>query len=290
MVIDASGDMTGEILKALVSAQVNLPVTGFNLFFNDVEITDVQTLEQVGIGGSDMIEFRALGGAVAGPAQRAPAISLATIPQHLWQNPAQLQLFILDNQNLLQEVLVNNPRLGQAVLSPSPVALANLIKEQQQADRNRRMAEQQRIMQLNADPFSAEAQEAIAEEIRLQAVAENYGHAMEYEPESFGTVVMLYVPMTVNKVPLTAFVDSGAQSTIMSVECAQRCNIMRLIDKRFAGIAKGVGEAKILGRVHAVEVKIGDKFITCSFTILENQGMDFLFGLDQVSQLLVVRL
>jgi DNA damage-inducible protein 1 len=61
------------------------------------------------------------------------------------------------------------------------------------------------------------------------------------------------------------------------------CNsIMRLIDKRFAGIAKGVGTSKIIGRVHGVKVKFGKTVFLSSFTILENQDMDFLFGLDQL--------
>ena len=61
-----------------------------------------------------------------------------------------------------------------------------------------------------------------------------------------------------------------------------RCNLLHLLDTRFQGIARGVGEQKILGRIHAVNVRVGTQFLTMSLTVLESGGMDCLFGLDML--------
>lgn len=70
----------------------------------------------------------------------------------------------------------------------------------------------------------------------------------------------------------------------MSQRAAERCNIMRLVDKRWAGIAKGVGTQKIIGRVHVAQIQLENDYLASSFSILEEQPMDMLLGLDMLKR------
>ncbi|XP_061779612.1 protein DDI1 homolog 2 isoform X2 [Nerophis lumbriciformis] len=211
----------------------------------------------------------------------APTTSRGSTSPQGMDDPALLQQMLLSNPHELSLLKERNPPLAEALLSGDLERFTKVLLEQQQ-DRAKR--EQERIRLLTADPFDLDAQAKIEEDIRQHNVEENMTIAMEEAPESFGQVVMLYINCKVNGHPVKAFVDSGAQMTIMSQACAERCNIMRLVDRRWAGIAKGVGTQKIIGRVHLAQVQIEGDFLPCSFSILEDQPMDMLLGLDMLKR------
>ena len=83
--------------------------------------------------------------------------------------------------------------------------------------------------------------------------------AHEYLPESFGHITMLFINLEINKEKITGLVDTGAQTTIISENLAKKCGLFNLCDTRYSGIAKGVGTSKILGVIHAANLKIGDR-------------------------------
>lgn len=197
----------------------------------------------------------------------------------------QLRQQVLSDPHLMTQIRHSNPQLADAARA-SPQEFLRLFSDFRRQMSNAHAERERAELELAAaDEFDIDAQRRIEEAIQQERIAESLEHAMEYTPEVFGSVTMLYVRTEVNGTEVKAFVDSGAQSTIMSPECAERCGIMRLLDKRFAGMAVGVGTAKILGRVHSAMIKLSPtQFLPCTFTIMEGKGVDCLFGLDMLKR------
>ena len=126
-------------------------------------------------------------------------------------------------------------------------------------------------------------QERIEQEIQQKNVQESRELAIEHAPEMFGRVEMLYIHCRVNSMPIVAFIDSGAQMSILSRRIAEECGMMRLLDGSFSGIARGVGTAPILGRIHLAQLEIENQFLPCSFSVME-QTADLILGLDMLKR------
>ncbi|KAF6211948.1 hypothetical protein GE061_012465 [Apolygus lucorum] len=195
--------------------------------------------------------------------------------------PERIRDLLMSNPEHMSALKQNNPRLYKALKSGQ---LEEFAKELNDQLTQRERTERQRLKLMQSNPFDPEAQRLIAEDIRMKNIEANMEAALEYNPETFGLVTMLYINCVVNGHPLKAFVDSGAQTTIMSESCAERVNIMRLVDTRWSGYARGVGIQKIIGRVHMVDLVIENDHLTTSFSVIEKQPMDMLLGLDMLKR------
>ena len=190
------------------------------------------------------------------------------IRRHLLSHPAELAL-----------LRQRNPPLSRAIDSSDPQVFRNALDEYRRRIAN---VARERIQILNANPLDPSVQSRIAQEIQQRNIQENMETAIEFTPESFGRVVMLYIPIKVNGVLVNALVDSGAASTVMSESCAEKCSVMRLVDRRFATVAVGVGTQKVIGKVHLGTVQIGEDMLTTAFQVLQSQAEDMLLGLDML--------
>lgn len=290
--------ITAEATQQLVSVceqlqqYFGIPAALQMLVLNGNPLQLDQTFQQAGVNENDLLVIMRKPSAT--PATARPAVSSATeflarsgmklheIPAN--PSPEALLDIMEKNPQLLPELQQVNPNLATALQTKNISDVRMALMQMYMKAASQKFEEQQEIEALERNPLDADAQGKIAERIRLSNVQKNMEIAIEEMPEAFGHVTMLYIPCEVNGTQVKAFVDSGAQSTIMSSSCAERCGIMRLVDKRFAGRAVGVGTAAIIGKVHMAPLKIGDEFYNCSFTILDQQGVDFLFGLDMLKR------
>ncbi|KAK5665371.1 DNA damage-inducible protein 1, variant 2 [Batrachochytrium dendrobatidis] len=270
--IEVSSTLEIENLAPLIELELQIPASRQLLYSNGTQLIDTKrTLASYKINQDDIILVRN-----HGPAPSTASMSKAEMTRQQ----------ILADPDLQRRLIMQNPAIAGALTSPDQFERVFNEMSRQRAAYEQQSQQEMRNLQ-NADSMDVEAQKRIAEEIRKANVAQNMERAIEYHPESFGRVVMLYIDCEVNGHHVKAFVDSGAQATIMSPECAEACHVMHLLDERFAGVAHGVGTAKILGRIHSTQIKVGKSFLPCSLTVMEGKGVDLLFGLDMLKRHLV---
>lgn len=253
-----------------------MPLQQQQLLYNGREMRNNEKLSALGVKDEDLMMM------VSSAAHRAPANDLSFNPDGSAVNPEAFQQHIRHDSNLMAQLFQTDPELAQVLLGNDLSKLQELLRQRHRQKSELQRQQEEELALLDADPFDVEAQKKIEAAIRQKGIDENWAAALEYNPEAFARVVMLYVDMEVNGVPLKAFVDSGAQSTIISKSCAERCGLLRLLDQRYRGIARGVGQSEILGRIHVAPIKIGNIFYPCSFLVLDSPNMEFLFGLDML--------
>ncbi|KAF9450167.1 hypothetical protein P691DRAFT_497091 [Macrolepiota fuliginosa MF-IS2] len=228
-VVDIDPGMELENVMALLEAETGIPASEQGISFEGRELTDPKkTIRDYGINGTQAMLMlrRKLGANVGG--------------RPIEQDAEMMRLQILGDPHLMQQLREAQPEIANAAQN-DPSRFAALLRQTRERQDHAELQRQHEIERLNADPFDIEAQRKIEEAIRQQAVLENMEHALEFSPESFGRVTMLYIPVEVNSHPVKAFVDSGAQQTIsasiyhlvnvctnilyilVSPECAEAC-------------------------------------------------------------------
>lgn len=282
LAVQVSSDMTVADLRvyALTEAGFNSEVTA-SLYHNNKPLDDRSSLAGAGLQEDDMVLLSATSGnnnlsSAAGSTRRevpnsnsagsesfrnnnSNAGSSVNGPANDYENTLSMQIEaarkqILYDPQLFDQLSKQSPELAEALHDPDNFQKAYRKLQQQQLK------------------VKAENEE----------IDRNFQLAMEEMPEAFATVTMLFANIEVNGVPVKAFIDSGAQTTIMSPECAEKCHLSHLIDKRHRGMAYGVGQATILGRIHMAPIKIGSSYFACSMTVIEGTNMEFLLGLDML--------
>jgi hypothetical protein len=212
-------------------------------------------------------------------------------------HPHAFCTLVLTKEHLFKELNYHSPRLaeklkGQPLDKAVQIWRGEMVKGGiQQAMQASTKFHQENTMKekLNQNPNDTEAKAYFGNQERQKLVDTQYRQMKEEYPEALGRVLMLYVDTKINGYPIQAFCDSGAQSTIMSKKIAEQCGLSDYIDTRFEGTAVGVGTGKILGRIHMVQLQIGDYYFPCSVTVMDDPApgaseMPFLFGLDMMKR------
>lgn len=263
-----------DVFKALVEVETGYLNAVQVLIHRGRHLEEIasQTFKELGIKNNDTILLASIEELNNNPQQALMLEAQAFIQQYI------------GNKYLLDQIKANNKELHDAIVNQNVNYVINYIMALKQQAEIKKFQEMQEYQQIEANFMEPESQKKIEQMIKQENINKNLDYAQENMPENFIKVPMLYIDCSVNNIPIHAFVDSGAQSTILSKKCAEKAELTKLLDERFKGIAIGVGKGKIIGKVHAAPLEIGGHFFPCSFTVMDSDtlNVDLILGLDNL--------
>ncbi|KAG5546764.1 hypothetical protein RHGRI_018817 [Rhododendron griersonianum] len=292
--LDVDRDESVENLKALLEVE---------------EIRNAEKLSAVGVNDGDLVMMVSLA------TSSAATNDLGFNPDGSAVNPATFQRQIRQDSNMMARLFQADPELAQVLLGNDLNRLQEVLRQRHHQKSALQRQQDEELALLHADPFDVEAQKKIEAAIRQKGIDENWAAALEHNPEGFARVVciieccsaylhllivelsqqsylkaalsavdnclnyaglLFFCTTNLNEQPIHSLVFTLADSSQINFQ------LLRLLDQRYKGIAHGVGQSEILGRIHVAPIKIGNVFYPCSFLVLDSPNMDFLFGLDML--------
>lgn len=265
-------------LRDMIKENFNVPLRNQKLLLDGKELrNDDLTMEQNNVKNGDVIYCVYVPDQEAAVPQGYP---YSGKDEALYQRARTMMDSMPPGSHELAALRQTAPDIYAAIESGDIEKLVIALRAERVMEMQKLRDQQIRILQAQLNPLDPGSQRVIHEAIVQNRIDENLANAQNYLPESFGNIVMLYIKVNINAVPLQALVDTGAQTTVMSKECAEKCNLMVMVDKRFRGIAVGVSTGKIIGKIHLANMKIGNTYIPFSVFILDSIDIDFILGLD----------
>jgi len=92
---------------------------------------------------------------------------------------------------------------------------------------------------------------------------------------------MIYVACEIGNVAVEMLVDTGAHSSVISLQLARRLGLHSHIDRSQQGVVRGVGgTTNMLGKLNGVVVKLGLVEFTLSFIVINIEFEMLMLGID----------
>ena len=205
----------------------------------------------------------------------------------------------------VEDLLQKQPQLAEAILNENMLEIVKLLNkakvqqnwggqfgQMQQGNYNQglqygQMQQDYRGQGMNmqmGNQFDPNYQKKLEAQIQAERLNKLQAETYENYPELFVPTEMLFISGRVNNVDLEIFVDTGAQTTVISKKFAEKANIFKNVDKRYAGKVVGVGQTTSLGRIWQIPLEIEGRYFVMSAVVLDKFSHEVLLGLDMMKR------